>query len=56
MRNKIQVAFDLGSHSIKSAVGRILPDGKIEVLSIAPLMAEAIRRISNSNSVSDLFN
>ena len=23
MRNKIQVAFDLGSHSIKSAVGRI---------------------------------
>ena len=27
MRNKIQVAFDLGSHSIKSAVGRIQPDG-----------------------------
>jgi ribose-phosphate pyrophosphokinase len=29
---------------------------KIEVISIAPLMAEAISRISNSTSVSDLFN
>ena len=29
MRNKIQIAFDLGSHSVKSAVGRILPDNKI---------------------------
>ena len=29
---------------------------KIQVLSIAPLMAEAIKRISNSTSVSDLFN
>ena len=29
---------------------------KIELLSIAPLMAEAIKRISNSTSVSDLFN
>ena len=41
MRNKIQVAFDLGSHSIKSAVGRIQPDGKIEVLSkVIVLIAE----------------
>ena len=31
MRNKIQIAFDLGSHSVKSAVGRILPDNKIEI-------------------------
>ena len=29
---------------------------KIEVLSISSLMAEAIKRISNSTSVSDLFN
>lgn len=42
MRNKIQVAFDLGSHSIKSAVGRILPDGKIEVLSIAEIQSKSI--------------
>ena len=31
-------------------------NSKIEVLSISPLMAEAIKRISNSTSVSDLFN
>ena len=42
MRNKIQVAFDLGSHSIKSAVGRIQPDGKIEVLSIAEIPSKSI--------------
>ncbi len=35
---------------------RIKNVGKIHVLSIAPLMAEAIKRISNSTSVSDLFN
>ena len=35
---------------------RIKNVGKIQVLSIAPLMAEAIKRISNSTSVSDLFN
>ena len=29
---------------------------KIELISIASLMAEAIKRISNSTSVSDLFN
>jgi len=29
---------------------------KIQVLSIAPLMSEAIKRISNSTSVSSLFN
>jgi len=42
MRNKIQIAFDLGSHSIKSAVGRILPDGKIEVLSLAEIQSNSI--------------
>ena len=42
MRNKIQIAFDLGSYSIKSAVGRILPDGKIEVLSIAEIPSKSI--------------
>ena len=36
--------------------GKIKNISKIEVLSIAPLMAEAIKRISNSTSVSDLFN
>ena len=35
---------------------RIKNLSKIHVLSIAPLMAEAIKRISNSTSVSDLFN
>ena len=35
---------------------KIKNNNKIEVLSISPLMAEAIKRISNSNSVSDLFN
>ena len=35
---------------------RIKNNNKIEVLSISSLMAEAIKRISNSNSVSDLFN
>ena len=42
MRNKIQIAFDLGSHSIKGAVGRILPDGKIEVLSLAEILSDSI--------------
>ena len=42
MRNKIQIAFDLGSYSIKSAVGRILPDGKIEILSIAEIQSDSI--------------
>ena len=42
MRNKIQIAFDLRSHSIKSAVGRILPDGKIEVLSLAEIQSNSI--------------
>jgi ribose-phosphate pyrophosphokinase len=37
------------SHKIKN-------NNKIEVLSISSLMAEAIKRIANSNSVSDLFN
>ena len=35
---------------------KLTKNSKIEVLSIAPLMAEAIKRISNSTSVSDLFN
>ena len=35
---------------------KIKNKSKIEVLSIAQLMAEAIKRISNSTSVSDLFN
>ena len=35
---------------------KIKNNNKIEVLSISPLMAEAIKRISNSTSVSDLFN
>ena len=35
---------------------KINNNSKIEVLSISSLMAEAIKRISNSTSVSDLFN
>tara|TARA_A100001011_G_scaffold347953_1_gene385453 strand:+ start:8100 stop:9032 length:933 start_codon:yes stop_codon:yes gene_type:complete len=35
---------------------KIKNNQKIQVLSVAPLMAEAIKRISNSTSVSDLFN
>ena len=35
---------------------KIKNNNKFEVLSISSLMAEAIKRISNSNSVSDLFN
>ena len=35
---------------------KIINNNKIEVLSIASLMSEAIKRIANSNSVSDLFN
>ncbi len=35
---------------------KIKNQSKIEVLSISNLMAEAIKRISNSTSVSDLFN
>ena len=35
---------------------KIKNNNKIEVLSITPLMSEAIKRIANSNSVSDLFN
>ena len=37
-------------------VKKIKNNNKIEVLSIASLMSEAIKRIANSNSVSDLFN
>ena len=37
------------SHKIKN-------NNKIEVLSISSLMSEAIKRIANSNSVTDLFN
>ena len=35
---------------------KIKNNSKIEVISIADLMSEAINRISNSTSVSDLFN
>ncbi len=35
---------------------KINNNSKIDVLSISSLMSEAIKRISNSNSVSDLFN
>ena len=37
-------------------VQKIKNNNKIEVLSIASLISEAIKRIANSNSVSDLFN
>tara|TARA_B100001123_G_C15220745_1_gene991148 strand:+ start:158 stop:1090 length:933 start_codon:yes stop_codon:yes gene_type:complete len=34
---------------------KLKKDGKIQVVSIAPMMSEAIKRISNSTSVSSLF-
>jgi ribose-phosphate pyrophosphokinase len=37
-------------------IGKELRGGKLEVLSIAPAMAEAIRRIHNGESVSSLFD
>ena len=37
-------------------LNKIKNNNKIEVLSISSLMSEAIKRIANSNSVSDLFN
>ena len=43
MRNKIQIAFDLGSYSIKGAVGRILPDDKIEILSLSEIKSSSIK-------------
>ena len=43
MRNRIQIAFDLGSYSIKGAVGRILPDDKIEILSLSEIKSTSIK-------------
>ena len=40
----------------KDVFKKIKKANKIQVLSISQLMAEAIKRISNSTSVSDLFN
>jgi len=43
MKNRIQVAFDLGSFSIKGAVGRIINDDQIEILSIRSIQTDSIR-------------
>tara|TARA_B100001250_G_scaffold47320_1_gene37041 strand:- start:846 stop:2087 length:1242 start_codon:yes stop_codon:yes gene_type:complete len=42
MRNRIQVAFDLGSFSIKGAVGKIIDNNKIEILSIQSIKTDSI--------------
>ena len=42
MKNRIQVAFDLGSFSIKGAVGRIINDDQIEILSIQSIQTDSI--------------
>ena len=42
MKNRIEVAFDLGSFSIKGAVGRIINDNQIEVLSIQSIKTDSI--------------
>tara|TARA_B110000438_G_scaffold288269_1_gene321523 strand:+ start:396 stop:1637 length:1242 start_codon:yes stop_codon:yes gene_type:complete len=42
MKNRIQVAFDLGSFSIKGAVGRIINDDQIEILSIRSIQTDSI--------------
>ena len=53
--NKSKIKKLIITDSIDNAK-RIKNVNKIHVLSIASLMAEAIKRISNSTSVSDLFN
>jgi cell division protein FtsA len=42
MNNRIQVAFDLGSFSIKGAVGRIINENQIEILSIRSIQSDSI--------------
>ena len=42
MKNRIQVAFDLGSFSIKGAVGRIINENQIEILSIRSVKTDSI--------------
>ena len=42
MKNRIQVAFDLGSFSVKGAVGRIINDNQIEILSIQSIKTNSI--------------
>ena len=42
MKNRIQIAFDLGSFSIKGAVGRIINDNQIEILSIQSIKTDSI--------------
>ena len=61
--NKSDTEFELAILLIASDISeaidnaqKIKNNNKIEVLSIASLMSEAIKRIANSNSVSDLFN
>ena len=51
LKNKKLIITDTIDNSQK-----IKNNKKIEVLSISSLMSEAIKRIANSNSVSDLFN
>ena len=41
MKNRIQVAFDLGSFSIKGAVGRIINENQIEILSIRSVKTDS---------------
>ena len=56
MRNKIQIAFDLGSHSIKSAVGRILPDGKILFCSYHPSPRNVNTGLLNKSKMIKVLN
>ena len=42
MKNRIQVAFDLGSFSIKGAVGRIINENQIEILSIRSIRTDSM--------------
>ena len=42
MKNRIQVAFDLGSFRIKGAVGRIINENQIEILSIRSIRTDSI--------------
>ncbi len=52
--NKSEIKKLMVTNTIPIAKGKAI--GKIEVLSIAPLLAEAINRIHNEESISVLFN
>ena len=39
-----------------NTISSLLSENKVRILSVAPLIAEAVKRIDNHSSVSSLFN